>query len=164
MLEADISCVLSTKQLGKVTALLGRTRGESHTPPMSYLKPPKFASKIFNPIAVSTGIGGSEKLTVRGRNTGAPQSIPASGRGGRGPLPRFHPWRVGMGPQPAGRPAVVVSNKSGATTYRASELPVSERAPVIAAYREKAGKQVRGYWAKLPEDADHPVFALTTAQ
>ena len=41
---------------------------------------------------------------------------------------------------------------------------MSERAPVIAAYREKAGKQVRGYWAKLPEDADHPVFALTTAQ
>ena len=132
---------------------------------MAYLKPPKFTSKIFNPIAASTGIGGSENLTVRGRNTGAPQSIPVipvevagvrylvSTRG-------ESEWVRNL----RADPAVVVSNKSGATTYRASELPVSERAPVIAAYREKAGKQVRGYWAKLPEDADHPVFALTTAQ
>ena len=47
------------------------------------------------------------------------------------------------------------------TTYRAEEVPVGERAPIIAAYRAKAGREVDGYWKKLPADADHPVFRLT---
>jgi hypothetical protein len=38
---------------------------------------------------------------------------------------------------------------------------VAQRAPVIAAYRPLAGKVVEGYWRQLPDDADHPVFALT---
>ena len=45
--------------------------------------------------------------------------------------------------------------------YVASEVPVEERAPIIAAYRPLAGKVVEGYWKELPADADHPTFALT---
>jgi hypothetical protein len=45
----------------------------------------------------------------------------------------------------------------------AREIPVEERAPVIAAYRPLAGKVVEGYWKQLPGDADHPTFALTPA-
>jgi hypothetical protein len=30
-------------------------------------------------------------------------------------------------------------------------------------YRPLAGKVVEGYWRQLPDDADHPVFALTPA-
>ena len=30
------------------------------------------------------------------------------------------------------------------------------------AYKLKAGKVVEGYFRELPDDADHPVFALTT--
>ncbi len=40
---------------------------------------------------------------------------------------------------------------------------VERRAPVIAVYRPLAGKVVEGYWRELPEDSDHPVFALTPA-
>ncbi|MEJ7702199.1 MAG: nitroreductase family deazaflavin-dependent oxidoreductase, partial [Geodermatophilaceae bacterium] len=43
---------------------------------MAYLKPPFFVAKVFNRIAMRTGIGGSETLTVTGRSTGKPQRIP----------------------------------------------------------------------------------------
>ena len=43
----------------------------------------------------------------------------------------------------------------------ANEIPVEHRARILAAYRPLAGKVVEGYWRKLPDDADHPVFALT---
>jgi hypothetical protein len=47
--------------------------------------------------------------------------------------------------------------------YVAAEVPVAQRAPILAAYRPLAGKVVEGYWRQLPDDADHPVFALTPA-
>ena len=47
------------------------------------------------------------------------------------------------------------------TRYVANEIPVEHRARILAAYRPLAGKVVEGYWRKLPDDADHPVFALT---
>lgn len=43
----------------------------------------------------------------------------------------------------------------------AEEIPVGERAPVIAAYRAKAGKAVDEHWASHPDPADHPVFKVT---
>ncbi len=51
----------------------------------------------------------------------------------------------------------------GAVAYVATEIPVEQRAPVIAVYRPLAGKVVESYWRQLPDDADHPVFALTPA-
>jgi hypothetical protein len=51
----------------------------------------------------------------------------------------------------------------GSTTYVASEVAVDRRAPVIAAYKPKAGKVVDNYFRQLPDPADHPVFALTPA-
>ena len=49
----------------------------------------------------------------------------------------------------------------GGQKYVATEIPVEQRAPILAVYQPKAGKIVDGYWRKLPDDADHPVFALT---
>ena len=57
-------------------------------------------------------------------------------------------------------PTVTLSGKGGSGRFTATELPVAERDPVIAAYRRKAGKVVDGYFAKLPDPADHPVFRL----
>jgi hypothetical protein len=55
------------------------------------------------------------------------------------------------------------SVRVGDVSYVAAEVPVEQRAPIIAAYRPLAGRVVDGYWRKLPDDADHPVFALTPA-
>jgi hypothetical protein len=50
--------------------------------------------------------------------------------------------------------------KDGAERFRATELPVEERPPVIAAYRKVAGRGAAPYWKKLPDAAEHPVFRL----
>jgi hypothetical protein len=125
---------------------------------MAYLKPPWFTAKIFNRIAMATGIGGSQTLTVTRRVSRQPQQIPVvvpevdgvkylvSTRGET-------EWVKNV----RATPEVTV----GGQRYVAAEVPVEQRAPIIAAYRPLAGKVVEGYWKQLPADADHPVFALT---
>ncbi len=56
--------------------------------------------------------------------------------------------------------------RSRATTeaFRAAEVPVDERPPIVAAYRLVAGKMVDSYFAKLPDPVDHPVFRIEPAK
>jgi hypothetical protein len=49
----------------------------------------------------------------------------------------------------------------GSTAYVAREIPEPDRQPVLTAYREKAGRSVEGYFKRLPNLADHPVFVVT---
>jgi hypothetical protein len=127
---------------------------------MAYLKPPWFTRTIFNKVAMAFGIGGSETLTVTTRVSKQPQQIPVvvpevggvkylvSTRGET-------QWVRNVRADPKVR--------LGKVSYLATEVPVERRAPVIAVYRPLAGKVVEGYWRELPEDSDHPVFALTPA-
>lgn len=127
---------------------------------MAYLKPPWFVRKVFNRIAMATGVGHSETLTVTRRGSKQPQQIPVvvplvdgvkylvSTRG-------ESDWVRNVRAEPKVR--------LGSVDYIAAEIPVPQRAPVIAAYRPLAGKVVEGYFRELPDDADHPVFALTPA-
>ena len=43
---------------------------------MAYLKPPWFTAKVFNKIAMATGVSGTETLTVTTRTSGQQQMIP----------------------------------------------------------------------------------------
>ena len=58
-------------------------------------------------------------------------------------------------------PNVMLTTKSGTTKYVANETPVANRRPILDAYKVKAGKVVEGYFRKLPDPSDHPVFTLT---
>ncbi len=129
---------------------------------MAYLKPPWFTRKIFNRIAMATGVGNSETLTVIARSSKQPQHIPVVtvDVGGSKYLVSTRgesQWVKNV----RANPDVTVTDKSGPTKYRAGEIPASQRPPILAAYRDKAGKVVEGYFRKLPDPADHPVFALT---
>jgi deazaflavin-dependent oxidoreductase (nitroreductase family) len=129
---------------------------------MAYLKPPLLVGKIYNKIALAVGANGSEKLTVTGRKTGAPQSIPVvpvdfegsrylvSTRG-------ESQWVRNV----RANPTVTLASKHGATTFSAVEVPPVATASIIQAYRQKAGKSAEACWEKLPDGADHPVFKLT---
>jgi deazaflavin-dependent oxidoreductase (nitroreductase family) len=129
---------------------------------MAYLKPPWFTVKVFNRIAMATGISNSETLTVTKRGSGEPQHIPVvtvdvagtrylvSTRG-------ESQWVKNV----RADPSVTVTNKSGAKKYLARETPAAERQPILTAYQRKAGRAVHGYFRALPDPADHPVFALT---
>jgi deazaflavin-dependent oxidoreductase (nitroreductase family) len=127
-----------------------------------YLKPPWFTAKIFNPIAMATGIADAETLTVTKRGSKEPQKIPVltvdvdgtkylvSTRG-------ESQWVKNV----RAHPDITISNKSGATGYVAREIPEQDRQRILTAYRNKAGRTVEGYFRRLPHEADHPVFALT---
>ncbi|MCW2688975.1 MAG: hypothetical protein JWR37_3865 [Mycobacterium sp.] len=129
---------------------------------MAYLKPPWFTAKIFNKIAMATGLSNTETLTVTKRGSREPQKIPVvtvdvdgvkylvSTRG-------ESQWVKNV----RANPKVSLSSKAGSTDYFATETPVGTRHPVLDAYKVKAGKVVEGYFNKLPNEADHPVFALT---
>jgi deazaflavin-dependent oxidoreductase (nitroreductase family) len=129
---------------------------------MAYLKPSWFITKVFNRIAMATGISNSETLTVTKRGSKEPQNIPVvtvdvgdtrylvSTRG-------ESQWVKNV----RANPTVTLTNKSGAVTYIARETPVADRPPILTAYQQKAGRAVDGYFRKLPDPADHPVFALT---
>ena len=58
-------------------------------------------------------------------------------------------------------PTATLTTKTGAATYHAHETPSPQRQPILSAYQKKAGRAVAGYFRKLPDPADHPVFALT---
>ena len=131
----------------------------------AYLKPPWFTVKIFNRIAMVTGISNSETLTVTKRGSNEPQQIPVvtvnldgtrylvSTRG-------ESQWVRNV----RADPTVTLTTKAGAVTYLARETPTAQRQPILTAYQKKAGRAVDGYFRKLPDPADHPVFALTEAK
>jgi deazaflavin-dependent oxidoreductase (nitroreductase family) len=128
---------------------------------MAYLKPPWFTAKIFNRIAMATGISNTETLTVTKRASDEQQQIPVVtvDVGGTRYLVSTRgesQWVKNV----RAHPTVTLTNKSGAVTYVARETPAAQREPILAAYQQKAGRVVEGYFRKLPDPADHPVFEL----
>jgi hypothetical protein len=128
---------------------------------MAYLKPPLFTKKVFNPLAMRLGVGGSAELVVRRRKSGDEQRIPVIpvDVGGMRYLVSTRgesDWVRNI--RESGRAELRGKHETG--SFRATELPLEQRAAIIAAYREKAGKTVDTYWQQLPDDSDHPVFRL----
>jgi len=132
---------------------------------MAYLKPPLVARRVFNPLAKRFGIGGSVELVIARRRTGQPQSIPV--------IPVEHDgarylvstrgeseWVRNLRAA-AGRGEL--RRKGTPEPFFATEVPVHERPPIIAAYRAVAGKTVEAYWKKLPDPVDHPTFRIEPA-
>jgi hypothetical protein len=128
---------------------------------MAYLKPAAVTSKLFNPLAMRFGIGGSATLSVARRTSGTTQQVPV--------IPVDHAgaryvvssrgesqWVKNL------RRAVSVELRERGSTQRFKpvEIPVAERAPILDAYRAKAGRMVETYWKRLPDPADHPTFRL----
>jgi len=131
---------------------------------MAYLKPPALTVKVFNKLAMKSSMWDVHTLEVAGRTTGEPQRIPVIPIQHQGTLYVVSTrgeaeWVRNV--RAAG--SVRLGQKGDFTSYRVVEVPVEKRGSIIAAYRSKAGREVNGYWKKLPADADHPVFELTRA-
>src|SRR5450759_3871393 len=129
---------------------------------MVYLKPPARITKILNKPATFSNVWDVHTLEVARRNAVDPQRVPV--------IPVEHDgslfvvstrgesdWVKNV--RAAG--IVRVGQKGNFETYAATEVPADERAGIVRAYRKKTGREVNGYWRKLPPDADHPTFKLT---
>ena len=129
---------------------------------MTYLRPNAFERRIFSNIAMKFGIGGAETFVVTGRKSGDPKPVPViplehAGQryviSTRGEAEWVRNLRAAGG-------ACELRKGKKAEKLRALEVPLGERPPILDAYRLKAGRSVKGYFEKLPEATDHPVFRL----
>jgi hypothetical protein len=131
---------------------------------VAYIKPSWFFAKIFNRIALATGAAKGEPLTVIKRGSKLPQTIPmtpvevdgvkylVSVRGET-------EWVKNVRANPH-----VKLTKSGPTDYVATEIiPAEAKKPILAAYKATASKATARLFRQLPDDADHPVFALSVS-
>ena len=128
---------------------------------MNYIKPSWFFAKVFNRIVMATGAINSQPMTVIKRGSKLPQTIPMTPVDVDGvkylvSVRGETEWVKNMRANPH-----VKLTKSGATDYVASEVAVEARKPILEAYKATASKATARLFRQLPEDADHPVFALT---
>lgn len=131
---------------------------------MAYLEPNAFSAGLLNRFVKATGAFGTTTLVVPKRVSGGDQEVPVNVAhvdgtdyvvSCRGETQWVRNLRA------AG--ALALRRKKDQTRYAVRELPLDERGPVIAAYREQVGRAVKGYWEALPDDEDHPVFELLPA-
>jgi hypothetical protein len=129
---------------------------------MVYLKPPARITKIFNKLARYSTLWDVHTLEVTRRNAVDPQRVPV--------IPLEHDgslfvvstrgeseWVKNV--RVAGK--VRMGQKGQFETYATTEVPADGRADILAAYRKKAGRELTGYWKKVPGAADQPTFKLT---
>lgn len=133
---------------------------------MPYARPPLFVRRVFNPIAMRFGISGTRALAVRGRRTGEVHRVPVIPVDHAGARHLVSPrgetdWARNLRAAGEGE---LRFRRQQPERFRATELPVSERAPVIAAYRAVAGRAVKSFFESMPDPADHPVFRLETRE
>lgn len=126
-----------------------------------YIKPSWFFARIFNRVTLATGALNSQPLTVITRRSKSPQTIPMTPVDVDGvkylvSVRGETEWVKNVRANPH-----VKLTKSDPTDYVASEVPVDARAPILHAYKAVASKATARLFRQLPEDADHPVFALT---
>jgi deazaflavin-dependent oxidoreductase (nitroreductase family) len=129
---------------------------------MAYRKPNVFTRRMFNPLAMKFGIGGSKTLAVPGRRTGKIERVPLivleHGDGRYLVSPRGETdWVRNL--RAAGGNAEL-SGRHATERLRATEVSVAERPPIIAAYQKLAGRAVESHFKALPDPADHPVFRI----
>ena len=128
---------------------------------MAYVKPRGFTRRVVNPLVSRLHSGGAQTLTVVGRSTGRPHAVPV--------IPvQIGECRYLVSPYGEAdwvrnlRAAGGGELQGRGTTQRlaAREVPVADRAAVIAAYRAVAGRTVEPCFRDLPDPADHPVFII----
>lgn len=129
---------------------------------MAYLKPLAIETKIFNRLAMMSTLWDVHTLEVARRDARHPQRVPV--------IPVQHDGSLyivsARGESDWVRNVrasgiVRVGQKGKFETYAATEVAADGLADIVKAYRKKAGREVNGYWRKLPRDSEHPTFMLT---
>ena len=128
---------------------------------MAYIKPSWFFARVFNRVVLATGAVNSQPLTVIKRGSKLPQTIPMTPVDVDGvkylvSVRGETEWVKNVRANPR-----IKLPKSGATDYVATEITVDASKRVLDAYKATASKATHRLFRQLPEDADHPVFALT---
>lgn len=125
----------------------------------AYLKPGFVLSRILNPVLMRLGL--VPTLAVRGRRSGEWRTVPVNVLSHDGARYLVAPrgdtqWARNLRASGTGE----LRHRGQVDAFRAVELPDAEKPPLVAAYLERWGSQVKSQFRELPEPADHPVFRL----
>ena len=144
----------------KAFSPLWATQPSGHTRIMGYLKPPWFNRAVFNRIVMVVGPGPVETLVVDKRVTKQQQQqkvpvTPVEIDGVKYLVSAYvqTQWAKNVRANP--------NVKLGGVDYVAAETAAGARKPILDAYKAKVGRAVEKPFRQLPDEADHPVFALT---
>jgi F420H(2)-dependent quinone reductase len=133
----------------------------SSVPP--YRKSGFLNNRVINPLMTALGL--APALTVRGRTSGRRYTMPVLPLDYEGkqylvaPRGNTH-WARNL------RSVRECEVRAGGRKahFKATEIPVAQRGPLVAAYVQKYGPKYGGFVAKefaaLPDPADHPVFLI----
>ncbi|MCX9193548.1 nitroreductase family deazaflavin-dependent oxidoreductase [Carbonactinospora thermoautotrophica] len=127
-----------------------------------YIAPGRLVRAVVNPLVMR--FGAATTLVVRARVTGKTQAVPVNVldyEGGRYLVAVRGETQWVRNLRAAGE--CELRRRGQVYRYVAEEVPVEDREPVIAAYRERWDSQVRRFFQALPDPADHPVFRLRQA-
>ena len=124
-----------------------------------YIRPSWVITNVANPLA--RRFGPVTTLTVRTRTTGRDQRLPVNvlDSGGRRYLVSVRgeaEWVRNL--RAAG--TCELRRRGWVQRFTVSEVPATERPPLIAQYRFRWDSQVKRFFDQLPDPADHPVFEL----
>ena len=134
--------------------------GGNNMPQRRYLKPSWLISRVANPLLTRFGI--VPTLQVRGRKTGQWRSVPVNvleldGQrylvAPRGETDWVRNLRAAGGGQ-------LQYGRRRTEPFTATEVPDEGKPPIIEAYLQRWGRQVRSQFEALPDPADHPVFKV----
>jgi hypothetical protein len=126
-----------------------------------YIKPSWFFARIFNPAVLATGVLNSEPMTVIQRRSKLPQTIPMTPVDVDGvkylvSVRGETDWVKTVRANPH-----IKLPKSDPTDYVPTEMPIEARKTILQAYEATASTATARLFRQLPQDDDHPVFALT---
>jgi deazaflavin-dependent oxidoreductase (nitroreductase family) len=137
-----------------------RAKEETMVSPAGYIKPGIFLRGVVGPLMKR--VGRFPVLTVTGRSSGQPRSVPigepvvVNGRSyllsGRG----CTHWILNL--RAAGCGTLRWNGRT--RRFRAVEVSGDERDRVIEAYRRHYGKSADSYFFQLPDAEQHPTFRL----
>lgn len=128
---------------------------------MAYLEPPALTRYLINPLVSRLQAGGVATLTVIGRRSGRPRTvpvIPVEVEGVRYLVSPYGESQWVRNLRAAGR--AQLQRHGVVETIRPAEVAAGDRPAIIAVYRKACGRTVDPCFAKLPDPADHPVFRI----
>jgi deazaflavin-dependent oxidoreductase (nitroreductase family) len=119
-----------------------------------------FNNRVVSPLVL--GLRATDRLTVRGRRTGAERTLPLHVLEVDGERYLVAPrgeveWVQNI--RAAGE-AVLRRRGRAAERIGVEEITGPERARLVALYRERWGREVVDFWARLPRPEQHPVFRV----
>lgn len=134
---------------------LNRSRGR-------YLRPGWFVSRVMNPVVMRLGI--APTLVVRGRRSGQLRTVPVNVLEYEGSRYLVAPrgtteWVRNLRAAGTGE----IRRRGRAERFRAVEVADDLKPPLIKAYLDRWGSQVKSQFDALPDPADHPIFRLEPA-